>query len=122
MRTSTERAIVITIASLFGLVMVLGVELGRSRDNEHTADVTITRLTLENMALKSARKEWTPTIGETVHNRYGESNTVAVVTNVVQVGRDRSQTGKLVYGEGMPGIDSSWVSPLVRPQTPGGAK
>lgn len=63
----------------------------------------------------SHHHEWQPKVGERVRSFYsegefGKKGFVTVVTNVVFVG-SRSQTGLLVYGPGLPGVDSWWVTP-----------
>lgn len=60
-------------------------------------------------------KEWTPKIGDRVQTQYRPDNFggppfITTITNVVNVG-SKSQTGLLVYGDGLPGVDSWWVKP-----------
>jgi len=57
-----------------------------------------------------ANQPWRPKIGDRVQTHYGGSNFVTTLTNVVNVG-SRSQTGLIVYGRGLPGVDSWWVTP-----------
>lgn len=60
-------------------------------------------------------EEWHPKVGDEVatvlqpDGKVGELRNVTI-TKVVRVGM-RSQTGLLVYGDGLPGVDSSWVKP-----------
>lgn len=61
---------------------------------------------------------WEPRAGEVVVTHYDGSGThhfghvrTVMLTGVVNVGRDQCQTGLLVYGLGLPGVDSSWVKP-----------
>ncbi len=60
--------------------------------------------------------EWMPKIGDRVatvmqlDGRVGDLR-ILTLTNVVRMGNRYSQTGVLVYGDGLPGVDSSWVKP-----------
>ena len=62
--------------------------------------------------------EWKPKIGDRVatflklDGHIGDVNNprIATITNMVYVGAN-SQSGWLVYGDGLPGVDSSWVKP-----------
>lgn len=63
--------------------------------------------------------KWRPKIGEKVVTMFqSDTNSewhfasprVVTITNLVYVGSD-CQTGWLVYGDGLPGVDSSWVKP-----------
>ena len=60
--------------------------------------------------------EWQPKIGDRVQTVWDPYTTIGrprviTVTNVVNVGTKRCQTGILVYGDGLPGVDSAWVKP-----------
>ena len=61
-----------------------------------------------------AQPTWMPKIGDVVVSRFHADGSSApfttTITNVMWVG-SRSQTGMLVWGEGLPGIDSWWVMP-----------
>lgn len=63
--------------------------------------------------------EWTPKPGDLVQTSYGGSPVVTVIERVEFVG-SRSQTGILIYGLGMPGIDSWWVVPASNTERSGG--
>lgn len=78
-------------------------------------------LTNGNYTLKASMEpvKWRPKIGDVVSTKVqpeGEcgwhvgSDRLVTITNIVYVGSD-SQTGWLVYGDGLPGVDSSWVKP-----------
>lgn len=67
-------------------------------------------LLLSILAIGSAAAEWKPKPGDRVVSSYGAAEFITVVDRVEYVG-PRSQTGILVYGFGLPGIDSFWVRP-----------
>lgn len=87
-------------------------------------NVTIQRSASTNhAAMASPRSEWSPKIGDRVETTYHPDHCpgpsfVTTVTNVVYVG-SRSHTGLIVYGDGLPGIDSWWVRPA--PNAPASA-
>jgi hypothetical protein len=68
------------------------------------------KLQIERQAL------WQPKIGDRVQSTYRPGNFggepfITTITQLVFVGKQRSQTGLLVYGDGLPGVDSWWVTP-----------
>lgn len=65
---------------------------------------------------KTATTPWKPKIGAqvaTIMQLDGSIGDLRIVTitNVVTMGNDYCQSGVLVYGDGLPGVDSSWVKP-----------
>lgn len=70
-------------------------------------------LALASAACKPQNKApaaWQPKVGERVQTHFNGTNQITTVTKIVNVG-DRSQTGLLVFGDGLPGVDSWWVTP-----------
>lgn len=63
--------------------------------------------------------EWTPKPGDRVRTTYGGSPIETVIERVERVG-SRSQTGLLVFGPGLPGVDSWWVGPVQNTDRIGG--
>lgn len=55
-------------------------------------------------------ESWTPKPGDRVTTGYGGTEITTVIDRVEYVGA-RSQTGILVFGVGLPGVDSFWVRP-----------
>lgn len=53
---------------------------------------------------------WIPMIGDRIQTSYLPGPpTIHTVTNVVEVGESKSQTGWMIYCEGLPGLDVWWV-------------
>lgn len=69
--------------------------------------------------LEAYQEHWEPKVGDRVvvtmtpdaNREWKEGVRVVTLIKVVRVGLDRCQTGLLVYGDGLPGVDSSWVKP-----------
>ena len=65
---------------------------------------------------KKVSQEWIPKIGEKVKtnyrtNSFGGPYYITTVTNIINVGQ-RSNSGLLIYGKGLPGVDLWWVDPV----------